>query len=330
MELIPDRPSSQLVIATRKSPLALQQAHWVQARLKQAFPEMDIQLQTFVTQGDKFLDQPLQNLGGKGLFTKELEHALLMQTADLAVHSAKDVPFVLPPGLSIGAICQREDPRDAFVLPAHASKVQRLDQEGPWSFLPSHARVGTVSLRRQMQIKLYRPDLEILPVRGNLTRRLERLDSGEFEAIMLAVAGLNRMGWSHRISASVLPDVMIPAAGQGALALECREGDQRVLTCLKALHDAPTAEAVWAERSFCRHLGGSCLLPIAAFGERVDHTFTLSACLGLPNGSESLKHVFRHVAPECLSQAESEWVGQQLAKYFLEQGAERILQACQS
>ena len=219
---------STLNIATRQSPLALWQAEHIKARLENLYPDLSVNLVTMVTKGDKILDTPLAKIGGKGLFVKELEQALFDQRADIAVHSLKDVPMQLPEGLMLGAYCQRAAPTDAFV----SNQYQSLEQ------LPEGAIVGTSSLRRQCQLKAYRPDLRIESLRGNVGTRLGKLDAGEYDAIILATSGLQRMGLDERIRSELSIDISLPAVGQGALAIECREGDEAVLALLAPLNDA--------------------------------------------------------------------------------------------
>ncbi len=243
----------RLVIATRESRLALWQAHHVQALLRQ-LSKAEVELLGMTTQGDQILDRALSKVGGKGLFVKELEVALSEGRADLAVHSLKDVPMELPEGFVLAAVMAREDPRDAFVSPQHASIAA----------LPQGAVVGTSSLRRLVQLKAMRPDLRIEPLRGNLDTRLRKLDEGQYDAIVLAAAGLKRLGLGERIRAHIDASDMLPAAGQGALGLEVRRGDAALRHTLQALADTPTWLACAAERAVSRALGGSCSMPLAA------------------------------------------------------------------
>ena len=247
----PDR----LVIATRESRLALWQAHHVRDRLRELYPSCSVELLGMTTTGDRILDRQLSEIGGKGLFTKELEVALAEGRADLAVHSLKDVPMSLPEGFELAAVMRREDPRDAFVSPVHAS----LDA------LPQGARVGTSSLRRAAQLSELRPDLRILPLRGNLDTRLGKLDRGEYDAIVLAAAGLKRLGLADRIRQVLPPTTSLPAPGQGALGIEILAGRPELRRWLAPLVDRRTWLEVAAERSVSRALGGSCRIPLAAY-----------------------------------------------------------------
>ncbi len=249
----PNTPS-RLVIATRESRLALWQAHHVQALLR-GLTSSSIELLGMTTQGDQILDRALSKVGGKGLFVKELEVALSEGRADLAVHSLKDVPMELPEGFVLAAVMEREDPRDAFVSPRHASLAD----------LPPGAVVGTSSLRRLVQLKAVRPDLRIEPLRGNLDTRLRKLDEGQYDAIVLAAAGLKRLGLAERIRTHIAPEDMLPAAGQGALGLEIRATDPALSHTVQALAHWPTWLACAAERAVSRALGGSCSMPLAAY-----------------------------------------------------------------
>ena len=230
--------ANTLRIATRKSMLALWQAEYVSDLLRQAHPGLDVELLKMTTKGDKILDTPLAKVGGKGLFVKELEQGLLDGSADIAVHSMKDVPADLPDGLHLPTVCPREDPRDAFV----SNRFETLDA------LPQGARVGTSSLRRQCQLRARRPDLEIVDLRGNVNTRLAKLDAGDFDAILLAAAGLKRLGMGERITETLAPEVSLPAVGQGAVGIECRQNDERTNALLAALNHPATQTRVRAER----------------------------------------------------------------------------------
>ena len=245
----------RLRIATRESRLALWQARWVQSRLRERYPEADLDLVGLTTQGDRILDRPLAEIGGKGLFIKELEAALLDGRAELAVHSLKDVPMEMPEGFLIGAVLAREDPRDAFVSNEHAD----IDA------LPEGAIVGTSSLRRALQVSERRPDLQIRSLRGNVDTRLAKLDAGDYAAIILAAAGLKRLGLARRIRAVLPPSVLLPAPGQGAVAVELRSDQPAILDAIRVLEHQPTLLAVSAERALARRLGGSCRSPLAAY-----------------------------------------------------------------
>ncbi|XID75124.1 hydroxymethylbilane synthase [Alkanindiges sp. WGS2144] len=300
-----------LKIATRQSPLALWQAEHIKQRLQDLHPGLRVELVTFVTQGDKILDTPLAKIGGKGLFVKELENALLDGRADLAVHSMKDVPMELPEGLSLAVICEREDPCDAFVSNTYAS----LDD------LPHGARLGTSSLRRKCQIQAYRPDLDIIDLRGNVGTRLSKLDAGQYDAIILAAAGLKRLKLEDRIKQILDIQVSLPAVGQGALGLECRSNDQTVLTLLAPLSDPATSVCVQAERAFNRTLEGGCQVPIAGFAVLGNDQLHMQGRVGSPDGKHLLKAELSG-APE-----QAEQLGRQLAQLLLEQGAGQLLAA---
>ena len=299
--------SEQIVIATRESPLALWQAEQVKARLEAAHPGLDVRLLGMTSRGDQLLDKPLFKVGGKGLFVKELETALLDGRADIAVHSMKDVPMVMPDGLTLGVICEREDPRDALV------GCSDFDQ------LPQGARLGTSSLRRSCQLGRHRPDLEIGFLRGNVNTRLAKLDGGEFDAIILACAGLIRLGFEDRIGAPIDPDLSLPAAGQGAVGIEFRETDDRVRELLVPLHHDSTATRVLAERAVVRRLDGGCDVPIAAFAEWEGDTLWLRARVGATDGSTLLEAEARGADPDEL--------GAGVADMLLSQGADALVRA---
>lgn len=300
-----------LKIATRQSPLALWQAEHIKARLQALHPGLTVELVKFVTQGDKILDTPLAKIGGKGLFVKELENALLDGRADLAVHSMKDVPMDLPDNLTLAVICERENPFDAFV----SNQYLTLDD------LPQGARLGTSSLRRKSQIQAYRPDLTIIDLRGNVGTRLGKLDAGEYDAIILAAAGLKRLQLESRIKQILPADLSLPAVGQGALGLECRSNDQAVLTLIAPLSDPNTNICIRAERAFNRTLQGGCQVPIAGFAVLENNQLTMQGRVGSPDGQQLLKAEISG-APE-----QAEQLGQQLAQRLLEQGAGELLAA---
>lgn len=300
-----------LKIATRQSPLALWQAEHIRARLEALHADLTVELVTFVTQGDKILDTPLAKIGGKGLFVKELEAALMDGRADLAVHSMKDVPMALPEGLSLAVICEREDPLDAFVSNHYAH----------FSDLPQGAKVGTSSLRRKCQILKARPDLEIIDLRGNVGTRLSKLDDGQYDAIILASAGLKRLGLEQRIRHAIQPDLSLPAVGQGALGLECRSQDQAVLDLILPLMDADTNVCVRAERAFNAYLEGGCQVPIAGYATLQDGQLQIEGRVGSVDGQTILKAV-QVGAPE-----QAEQLGEQLAQALLAQGAGELLKA---
>jgi len=296
-------------IATRKSALALWQAEHVKARLEQAHPGLQVSLVPMVSRGDQLLDSPLAKIGGKGLFVKELEAAMLEDRADIAVHSMKDVPMEFPEGLGLYCICEREDPRDAFVSNTYAS----LDE------LPQGSVVGTSSLRRQAQLLALRPDLEIRFLRGNVNTRLAKLDAGEYDAIILAAAGLIRLGFNQRIRSSLDDTICLPAGGQGAVGIECRTGDHELHELLKPLHDADSADRITAERALNRHLNGGCQVPIACYAVLEGDQIWLRGLVGKEDGSLMLRAEGR------ATRANAEALGIQIAEQLLEQGAGEIL-----
>ena len=303
--------SREIRIATRKSALALWQAEYVKARLEQAHPGILVTLVPMVSRGDKLLDSPLSKIGGKGLFVKELETALLENEADIAVHSMKDVPMDFPEGLGLFCICEREDPRDAFVSNTFSS----LDD------LPHGSVVGTSSLRRQAQLLTRRPDLEIRFLRGNVNTRLAKLDAGEYDAIILAAAGLIRLGFEDRITSAISIDDSLPAGGQGAVGIECRSADTQIHALLSPLHHADTAVRVTAERALNKHLNGGCQVPIACYAVLEGEQIWLRGLVGEPSGGVLLSADAR--APRT-SAAE---LGVQVAEALLAQGAGDILKA---
>lgn len=300
-----------LKIATRQSPLALWQAEHIRFRLNELYPDLTVELVKFVTQGDKILDTPLAKIGGKGLFVKELEAALLDGRADLAVHSMKDVPMHLPENLSLAVICEREDPLDAFV----SNQYSNFDE------LPLGAKVGTSSLRRKCQILQLRPDLEIIDLRGNVGTRLSKLDDGLYDAIILASAGLKRLGLADRIRHSLDPVVSLPAVGQGALGLECRENDHELLALIQPLQHQETSICVRAERAFNAYLEGGCQVPIAGYATLVNAQLKIEGRVGSVDGKTLLKEVLEGTADE------AEQLGEQLAQRLLAQGAGELLKA---
>ena len=299
----------EIRIATRKSALALWQAEYVKARLEQAHPGLVVSLVPMVSRGDKLLDAPLAKIGGKGLFVKELETALLENEADIAVHSMKDVPMDFPEGLGLFCICEREDPRDAFVSNTYDS----LDA------LPPGSVVGTSSLRRQAQLLARRPDLKIHFLRGNVNTRLAKLDAGEYDAIILAAAGLIRLGFEARIRASISVDDSLPAGGQGAVGIECRTADAEIHALLAPLHHAETAARVTAERALNKRLNGGCQVPIACYALREGEQLWLRGLVGRPDGGLLLRAEGRG--------SDAEALGVQVAEQLLAQGAEAILKA---
>ncbi|HUT42503.1 MAG TPA: hydroxymethylbilane synthase [Gammaproteobacteria bacterium] len=297
-------------IATRKSPLALWQAEHVSSRLQALHPGLAVELVAMTTQGDRVLDSPLAKIGGKGLFVKELEQGMLKGDADIAVHSMKDVPAELPDGLVIRTILEREDPRDAFVSNRYADIAA----------LPQGARVGTSSLRRQCQLRALRPDLEILDLRGNVGTRLGKLDAGDYDAIVLACAGLRRLGMQERITLALADELMLPAIAQGVIGIECRSGDTRVHDLIDALNHTATATRTRAERAMNARLAGGCQAPVAGYSEILDGNMELRGLVGRPDGSDIIRGAITG-PPE-----EAEALGRELAEDLLARGADVILQ----
>jgi hydroxymethylbilane synthase len=297
-------------IATRKSPLALWQAEFVRDSLLANNPDLNVELVKMVTQGDKILDTPLAKVGGKGLFVKELEQGMLRGDADIAVHSMKDVPVEFPEGLHLAVICEREDPRDAFV-----SNTYKTIEE-----LPEGARVGTSSLRRTCQIRTWRADLEILDLRGNVNTRLRKLDEGEYDAIILACAGLKRLGFEQRIVQHLDPGFSLPAIGQGAVGIECRSDDSFINDLIAPLNHQTTATRVLAERAMNNRLEGGCQVPIGGYAELDGDTLLLRGLVGRPDGSEMVRGEIAGRAKE------AEYLGTTLADDLLSRGAREILQ----
>ena len=311
--------SRTIRIATRKSALALWQAEYVKAELERAHPGIAVSLVPMVSRGDKLLDAPLAKIGGKGLFVKELEVALEEGRAHLAVHSLKDVPMELPAGFVLGTVLEREDPRDAWVSPHHAS-VQAL---------PHGARVGTSSLRRVVQLKALRPDLDVQPLRGNLDTRLRKLDEGQYDGIVLAAAGLKRLGLAARIRDVIAPDVMLPAAGQGALGIEVRSDAAALNDALATLRHLPTWLAVHAERAVSRALGGSCSMPLAAHATWDGDVMRLQARLGHP-GDATRPLLRAEVAAPIADTAAAEALGLQVAQQLRDGGGQTYLAAAEA
>nr|WP_314267501.1 hydroxymethylbilane synthase [uncultured Moellerella sp.] len=296
-------------IATRQSPLAMWQALYVKTQLEQQHPGLLVELVPMVTKGDIILDTPLAKVGGKGLFVKELELALLDGRADIAVHSMKDVPIDFPDGLGLVTICEREDPRDAFV----SNQFNNLSE------LPMGSIVGTSSLRRQCQLKEMRPDLIIRDLRGNVGTRLSKLDNGEYAAIILAVAGLKRLGLEERISQAIAPETCLPAVGQGAVGIECRLDDHHTQRLLAPLNHQKTAICVLAERAMNTRLEGGCQVPIGSYAIWQDHQIWLRALVGAPDGRTMIRGE-RLISPEQALEA-----GVSLAEELLDKGARAIL-----
>ena len=302
----------KLIIGTRGSKLALWQTDWVKSELEKAHPHIEIEIEIISTKGDRVLDVSLPKLGeeGKGLFTKELEDAMLDRRIDLAVHSLKDLPTELPAGLHVAAICEREDPGDALVARSGISSFEDL---------PSGAIMGTSSLRRGAQLVAARPDLVIEPVRGNLDTRLRKLEEGKYDALVLAIAGLRRLGWKDRITERLSEDLMLPAVGQGALAIEARSDDPSTNEITRALNHLQTRLECMAERAFLKGLGGGCLVPIAARGRLEGEGLNLTGLVAKPDGSEILRDSINGPAED------AELIGQRLADRLLRRGADRLL-----
>lgn len=300
-----------LRIATRTSPLAMWQAEHVARCLREHHPELRIEMVGMVTRGDKILDSPLSKIGGKGLFVKELELGMLEGSADIAVHSMKDVPMEFPEGLHLPVIMQREDPRDAFV----SNQFANLDE------LPVGAIVGTSSLRRQTQIRARYPHLQIKDLRGNVNTRLGKLDKGEYHAIILAAAGLIRLNFQARITAYLATEQSLPAIGQGAIGIECRMHDARIEALLAPLNHAPTALCVQAERAMNQRLNGGCQIPVAGFAELEGETLRMRGLIGSPDGTALYQCELRASAtnPQAL--------GIQVAENLLSQGGDKVLAA---
>ena len=302
--------SRKLRIATRQSLLALWQAQFVKASLESLHKDLEVELVTMVTRGDKILDTPLAKIGGKGLFVKELEVAMLEGRADIAVHSMKDVPMEFPDGLGLAVVCERETPTDAFV----SNTYNHFDE------LPEGAVVGTSSLRREVQLRERRPDLVIKTLRGNVQTRLGKLDAGEYDAIILASAGLIRLELKDRIKHQILSTDSLPAGGQGAVGIECRMDDQETLALLAPLNHAETAARVAAERAMNRHLEGGCQVPIGCYAELDGDELWLRGLVGRPDGTLVLRDEIRG------SSKDAEKIGIELAERLLDAGAAAILE----
>jgi len=299
-----------ITIATRESPLALWQAHYVKDTLEAAHPGIHVELLGMTSRGDQLLDSPLAKIGGKGLFVKELETALLEKRADIAVHSMKDVPMQFPDGLCLGPICEREVPNDAFV----SNHYESIDA------LPEGAVVGTSSLRRESQLRAYRPDLKVNFLRGNVNTRLAKLDEGQYDAIILAAAGLIRLGFEDRIRSRITPEQSLPAGGQGAVGIELRADDEQTRELIQVLHHAKTAAEVSAERSLNETLNGGCQVPIAAFCLTEGDTLWLRGLVGSVDGTILLRAEGRAALQDAVA------LGQQVAHSLIEQGAAAILE----
>ena len=301
-------------IGTRKSQLALVQTYWVKAELEKLYPNIDFVVEEMSTKGDKILDVPLAKIGDKGLFTKELEVGMLNNTTDFAVHSLKDLPTNLPEGLMLGCVSKRVDPADALV-------VNEKHRDKKLETLPDGAVIGTSSLRRLAQLRHHFPNLEFKDIRGNVNTRLAKLDAGEYDAIILAVAGLQRLDMGDRIHQNISPDISLHAVGQGALGIECREGDEEILAILKAIEDSDTTARAVAERAFLRELEGGCQVPIGV-NTSIDeeNILTLKGMVASLDGKQLLKDSVSG------NRNQAEQLGKDLAAKLREQGAGEILE----
>lgn len=299
----------RIVIGTRGSKLALWQANHIAGRLAAEHPGLEIELRHIVTTGDKILDVPLAKIGGKGLFTKELENAMLAGEIDLAVHSLKDMPTELPAGLFLAAITERMNPGDAFISPRYKTIAK----------LPQGAKIGTSSLRRKAQLLIHRPDLHIVDLRGNIDTRLKKLEQEDLDGILLAVSGLTRLGWDDRITQVVPMDICLPAVGQGALAIEAREGDSEVLPLLSCLEHSDTRYAVTAERAFLREVEGGCQIPIGVYGRMDCDQLVIQAVIASPDGTSAIHDKASGNAADAAS------LGITLARRMLDAGGRHLL-----
>lgn len=298
----------KIIVGSRRSKLALTQTNWVITKLKEMGAPFEFEVKEIVTKGDKILDVTLSKVGGKGLFVKEIEQAMLDKEIDMAVHSMKDMPAVLPPGLMIGSIPKREDHRDVLISKNHV----------PFDELPSGAVVGTSSLRRSAQLLARRPDIEIKWIRGNIDTRLDKLKNEEYDAIILAAAGLARMGWTKEVVTEYLePEICLPAVGQGALSIECREDDRELRELLDRFNDEETWRAVMAERAFLDKMEGGCQVPIAGFATVTGETISLSALVAEPDGKTIIK--------ETLQGANAEELGHQAAALLSDRGGKALI-----
>jgi hydroxymethylbilane synthase len=304
-----------ITIGTRGSKLALWQAEWVKSELQRLNPRLRVELNKIKTTGDKILDVPLAKVGGKGLFVKEIEEALLGHGADLAVHSMKDVPTEFPDGLHLPVICRREDPRDAFITPAGVPR----ERIGGFRDLPNSATVGTSSLRRSCQLLSIRPELKIAQLRGNLDTRLRKLDEGQFDAIILAAAGVKRLGWADRITEIISTEISLPAIGQGAIGIECRADDEVIHRLIEPLNHTETSVCVRAERAFLKKLEGGCQVPIAAYARLTGGKIVMDGLVGSITGDRIIK---AHIQG---ATGDAEALGITLAEDVLSRGAKEIL-----
>ena len=299
----------KIIIGTRGSPLALWQANWIKGQLEELHKETTVELVVIKTSGDKIQDVPLAKVGGKGLFTKEIEESILKYESDIAIHSMKDVPVKLPPGLAMSVVTQREDPHDALIS---KNNVKLAD-------LPQGAKVGTGSFRRTTQLLSYRPDLEVVPMRGNLETRLKKLETEGLDAIILAVAGLKRLGMADNITEIIPPEIMLPGGGQGAVGIESRSEDMSIMSMIFALDDEDTHTAVDAERAFLTRLQGGCQVPIGVYAIVQEETIHLRGLVGSLDGKTILK------AEKTGPTEDPGWLGNELAQEILKMGADKIL-----
>lgn len=306
-------PTRTVRIGSRKSQLALVQTYWVQEQLQKHFPDRTFEVHTMSTQGDKILDVALAKIGDKGLFTKELEVGMINHETDFAVHSLKDLPTNLPEGLILGCVSERENPADALVVHAN-HKDKQLET------LPAGAVIGTSSLRRLAQLRHHYPHLEFKDVRGNLNTRLAKLDAGEYDALILAVAGLHRLGMGDRVHQVIPPEISLHAVGQGALGIECRAGDHEIIELIKALEHTPTAQRCYAERSFLRELEGGCQVPIGVNTKIEGDQLTLTGLVASLDGQRLVKDTVTGPATT------AELLGIDLANRLRQQGAQAILE----
>ncbi|HEC98510.1 MAG TPA: hydroxymethylbilane synthase [Nitrospirae bacterium] len=307
--------NKKVIIGTRGSRLALWQAAWVKSEMQRLYPDLKVELNRIKTTGDKILDVPLAKVGGKGLFVKEIEEALLRHEADIAVHSMKDVPTEFPSGLHLAVICKREDPRDAFISQIQDSgfKIQKFKD------LPEGAVIGTSSLRRSCQLLNIRPDLRIGQLRGNLDTRLKKLDEGRFDAIILAAAGVMRLGLNERITEVLPPGISLPAIGQGAVGIECRAGDDFINTLIMSLNHLETSVCVRAERAFLKRLEGGCQVPVGAYARLIDGKIVMEGLVGSVSGEKIIREQMEG------DQDTAESIGISLAEDLLSRGAKEIL-----
>lgn len=301
----------EIIVGSRDSALAMWQTNWVVDNLKRLNPDYTFRIVSMKTQGDKILDVALAKIGDKGLFTKELEHALLKREADMAVHSMKDLPTMLPEGLTIGAVCERVDPRDVVV----ARNGLPLEQ------MPKGARIGTSSLRRCAQLLNFRPDLVLEPLRGNLNTRMAKLERDNLDAIILAAAGIERLGWGDRITERLSTDICLPAVGQGSIGIEIREGDEEVYEIVQKLNHFPSQAAITAERALLKKLEGGCQIPIGALGTLEGDQLTVKGVVASLDGKDLIRSSITGPASEAAG------LGERLAQQLIEMGADKILKS---